>query len=180
MVLGRQGCQTEGCWDGSGGSRPCSLLVHSHRGTHSRCSGNSPGCLSMWFREAAAQPKPVGSESRGKWCCKSTMFFSSSRKSSGKRKRQVKRGSLCKLSRGITVGRSQREAFNSKGRERLLSTICVSLHLAHCLSKSKEAAHENMQIPADCRWVAHSLQPNTYRNCPNVNLLQQEGASYQK
>ena len=120
----------------------------------------------------------------GQMVLQTAMFFSSSKKSGGKRKRQVKRGSHCKLSRGWTV---QKEAFISKrGRDFSQQFMSPSIRLPPSgLTESNETAHKDTQHPNEgadvsCRWLAPPQQPNTHRNCPDTRLLWQEGMSYQK
>lgn len=104
----------------------------------------------MRFKDAAAQPTQTSSElGRRGWRHKSATFFSSSRKSSGKRRRQVKGGWKSPNPQGaLTVRKSRCAAFcvEKTGEN---ATIYVSLHLAHYMSNSNETALENMPIPKE-------------------------------
>lgn len=62
----------------------------------------------------------------------------------------MKGESLQTLKRNEQWEKADAQPFISKRQVRvLLSTIYVSLHLAHYMSKSNETAHESMQIPKE-------------------------------
>lgn len=106
----------------------------------------------MRFKDTAAQPCCKVVKWGGKYC-KSTVFFSSSTHSSGKRETGEDGNSFQCLKRKEQWERTGVKPFISKGRERLLTTIYVSLHLAHCVSKSHDTAHHSMQIPQEKSWL---------------------------